>query len=103
MAFEVDLSLKNSAKDLLKYGPQINRLKLQVHYLTDNILRFKIYDPTHRRYEVPIQKNFPLLQQRLAKVDPNSAQYSMHLSDNETDFQLAIERKSTKTKVSVIF
>ncbi|XP_072111509.1 sucrase-isomaltase, intestinal [Mobula birostris] len=39
--------------------PTIEILKVQVTFLNDNMLNFKIFDPQEKRYEVPIQLHFP--------------------------------------------
>ncbi|CAG2100956.1 unnamed protein product [Medioppia subpectinata] len=57
--FEIDLQLKDTAKSLLKSMQQIDKLRLKVDYLTENILRFKIFDPKVKRYEFPLQNTFP--------------------------------------------
>ncbi|XP_054165466.1 sucrase-isomaltase, intestinal-like [Oppia nitens] len=65
--------------------------------MTENILRFTLRDAKHRRYEVPIQSTFNLLDS--VEMDANRRQYSLDLGTNLTDFQFAITRKSTKTKL----
>ncbi|TRY94146.1 hypothetical protein DNTS_001829, partial [Danionella cerebrum] len=37
----------------------INKLRVEVTYLTDNSLRWKIFDPENARYEVPVHLNLP--------------------------------------------
>ncbi|CAG2168009.1 unnamed protein product [Oppiella nova] len=93
---EATLKLKDSAKDT-KLVTQLDALKTEVTYLTENILRVKIFDANNKRYEVPIQSNFPLLQQPLHKIDENLRKYKFNL--NKTDFGFDIERKSTSTKI----
>ena len=97
---EVELQLKETAKKTTSFA-QIENLKLEVSYLTDRILRFKIFDPKNKRYEVPFQKNFPLLQTSPQEKDENNRKYSVDLSYEESkdNFQFSISRKETKTKV----
>ena len=99
--FKVELKLKETAKNLLKSMPQIDSLVFEVIYLTQNILRFKILDPKTSRYEVPVQKTFPLLTQRLPKIDEKSIKYFIELNSNETDFSFAVLRKDSKTRMFV--
>ena len=79
---EVDLVVKDSAKSLFKRAKQIENLKLEVTYLSDRILRFKVVDPKNARYEVPFQKNFPLLQKAVQKTDEKDRIYSIDFSES---------------------
>ncbi|XP_054167613.1 sucrase-isomaltase, intestinal-like [Oppia nitens] len=80
--------------------PQIEKLKLQVTYLTDNIVRFRITDPANKRYEVPVQHTFPLLMERRAAiVDENSTKYAIELNEKSNNFDFAVVRKDTKTRL----
>lgn len=96
---EVDLQIKESAKSLLKSSPYIENLKFEVTYLTDRIVRFKVLDAKNSRYEVPIQKNFPLLKKAIEKSDENQRYYSVDISQSKDDFTFEIMRKATETKV----
>jgi len=93
---EAVLKLKESAKTT-KFVQQLETLKLEVNYLTENILRFKIFDPNSHRYEVPVQKHFPLLQNPPKNVNKNNRKYSFNL--NQNDFQFNIQRQNTSTKM----
>lgn len=96
---EVDLVLKNSAKTIFKKAKQIEDLKFEVTYLTDRILRFKIFDPKNKRYEVPFQKNFPLLQKGIQKTEEKERFYSVDVSQSKDDFSFFVRRKDSKTKL----
>jgi hypothetical protein len=92
--------LKTTAKKSVKWE-QIENLKFSVNYLTENILRFRITDPKNKRYEVPVQQQFPLLQKSPVERDESKRKYSVEFS-NETlreNFQFSIVRKDTKTKM----
>lgn len=93
---EADLQLKPSAKKSLK-SEQIENLKFTVSYLTENILRFKITDPKNKRYEVPVQQQFPLLQKSPLEKDESKRKYSVDVTNG--DFNFTITRKETKTKM----
>ncbi|CAG2107310.1 unnamed protein product, partial [Medioppia subpectinata] len=60
---DIDLQLKDTSRRTLKKIPQIESLRVEVSFLTDRILRVKIVDTNSSRYEVPVQKEFPLLNQ----------------------------------------
>ena len=95
---EADLKLKETAKTLLKSGPQIEELKLTVDYLTDKILRLKIFDPKNARYEVPI--GFDLVEKGSKQTDESKRKYTVDITDNsKTGFQISIVRKDTKSKM----
>jgi hypothetical protein len=98
---EADLKLKETAKKTTKSWPQIENLKFEVNYLTDSVLRFKIYDSKNKRYEVPVQKDFPLLQNSPQEKDETKRKYSIDLNYEQIkdNFHFSIIRKSSKTKV----
>jgi len=98
---EAELVLKETAKKTTKSFGQIENLKLEVSYLTDRILRFKIHDSKNKRYEVPIQKNFPLLQNSPQEKDETKRKYTFDLSYEESkdNFHFSISRKDSKTKM----
>ncbi len=98
---EAELHLKETAHKTTKSWPQIENLKFEVNYLTDRILRFRIYDSKNKRYEVPIQKDFPLLQKSPQEKDETERKYSIDLNYEEIkdNFHFSITRKSSKTKM----
>jgi hypothetical protein len=75
-----------------KFVEHLETLKIEVNYLTENILRFKTYDPKNKRYEVPARKNFPLLLEAPKKTNENDRKYKVNVE--KTNFQFDIERKS---------
>lgn len=98
---EALLDLKESAKKT-KFVEQLETLKIEVNYMTENIVRFKISDPKNKRYEVPAQKNFPLLSPLLGppkKLNESDMKYSVHI--NNTDFNLNIQRKSSDSSTKM--
>lgn len=99
---EAVLQLKESAKST-KFVEQLDTLKFEVNYLTENILRFKIFDPKNKRYEVPVQKNFPLLLNPPKKTNENDRTYSVNV--DKTNFQFDIKRKNhnSSTKMLAFF
>ncbi len=95
---EAILELKESAKKI-KFVEQLETLKFELNYLTDRILRFKLYDHKNKRYEVPIQNTFPLLLESPVETDERERMYGVNVNKNNDDFQFEIYRKSTKTKM----
>ncbi|CAG2177078.1 unnamed protein product, partial [Oppiella nova] len=96
---EVELQLKETARKTLQKVPQIESLRVDVSYLTENILRVKIVDPKDSRYEVPIQTEFPLLQQKLNYLNDDQRVYNVDINEISDDFTFTITRKSSKTKI----
>ncbi len=95
---EAILELKELAKKI-KYVEQLDTIKFELNYLTDRILRFKLYDQKNKRYSVPIQKTFPLLLESPVETDERERMYGVNVHQNNNDFQFEIYRKSTKTKM----
>ncbi|EWC45319.1 hypothetical protein DRE_00718 [Drechslerella stenobrocha 248] len=77
-----------------KYGPSINRLKLEVYPFTAKIARIKIVDAGRRRWEVP-QELVPI-GEVLSDIEklPLNADFELLLDDEPGDVGFAIIRKS---------
>lgn len=97
---EANLELKTTAKQYKKFE-HIENLKFSVYYLTENILRFKITDPKNKRYEVPIQQQFPLLMKSPVENNETKRNYLVDFSYeiSKDNFHFSILRKETKTKM----
>lgn len=63
-------------------------LRLDVYFEEEYRLRFKIYDPAHRRFEVPIQVPTKSLQ-------ASSTAYSVDIGKVGDDFHITVKRNST--------
>ncbi|CAG2105314.1 unnamed protein product [Medioppia subpectinata] len=94
---EADLQLKDTAKRTLKSMPSIESLKFSVKYMTENILRFTKRDPAVKRYEVPVQQVFNLMDR--TERDEQKRRYAVDVGTDLNDFQFTITRKDTKTKI----
>ncbi|XP_074171362.1 putative maltase-glucoamylase 2 [Rhinolophus sinicus] len=68
-------------------------LTLRVIYHTENMLQFKIYDPTNKRYEVPVPLNTP----RSPVGSPENRLYDVRIQTNP--FGIQIRRKSSDTVI----
>ncbi|KAF6276142.1 putative maltase-glucoamylase 2 (putative) [Rhinolophus ferrumequinum] len=68
-------------------------LNLRVIYHTENMLQFKIYDPTKKRYEVPVPLNTP----RSPVGSPENRLYDVRIQTNP--FGIQIRRKSSDTVI----
>ena len=97
--FEAQLQIKDWAKTLLKHSQYIEKLKFEVTYLTDRIVRVKVLDANNIRYEVPFQKNFPLLKQINDKTSESDRKYKVEISDSKDNFSFSVVRNKTKTKL----
>lgn len=72
---------------------QFDLLKFDVEFLTENILRFKIIPQHQKRYEVPVQKDFPLLNQKINEIDEKKRNYNIQVNQNNQSFDFSITRK----------
>ncbi|CAO2603307.1 Probable maltase-glucoamylase 2 [Lemmus lemmus] len=72
---------------------KISSLKLSVIYHTENMLQFKIYSPTNKRYEVPIPLNIP------ASPLGSSENCLYNVTVKTNPFGLQIRRKSSSTVI----
>uniref|UniRef100_A0A8C0A3V6 Maltase-glucoamylase n=1 Tax=Bos mutus grunniens TaxID=30521 RepID=A0A8C0A3V6_BOSMU len=80
-----------SASDTL--SATIGFLRLSVTYHTENMLQFKIYDPTNKRYEVPVPLNTP----SSPVGSPENCLYDVKVQNNP--FGIQIRRKSSSTVI----
>ncbi|XP_043925917.1 maltase-glucoamylase, intestinal-like [Protopterus annectens] len=77
-----------------RFGPQfpsITPLEVDVTYLENSFLRFKIYDPNNKRYEVPVPLDLPTT----LATDESKRLYEVHITDQP--FGIQVKRKSTGT------
>ncbi|XP_057648889.1 putative maltase-glucoamylase-like protein FLJ16351 [Chionomys nivalis] len=72
---------------------KISSLKLSVIYHTENMLQFKIYSPTNKRYEVPVPLNVP------AEPLGSSEGCLYNVTVKINPFGLQIRRKSSNTVI----
>jgi hypothetical protein len=98
---DANLVITNSSK-ATKFVTQLENLKFEANYLTDRILRFRIYDPKTKRYEVPVQSNFPLLLSSPKETNESKRHYQLSINSNNNTFSFNITRKSTNAKLYVI-
>lgn len=88
---DASLVVNPAAHKSFSFAP-IENLKLEVNYLTENILRIKITDPAHKRYEVPLQFN----EFTIPNDNPSKTNYDVSLTGN---FNLTVTRKATGAKM----
>ncbi|XP_064228866.1 LOW QUALITY PROTEIN: probable maltase-glucoamylase 2 [Aotus nancymaae] len=72
---------------------KISFLRLSVIYHTANMLQVKIYDPTNKRYEVPVPLNTP----PQPDDDPENRLYDVRIQNNP--FGIQIQRKTSSTVI----
>jgi len=87
---ESTLTLKSDAKKSTTFA-QIGQLKFQATHVTENILRLRITDPAHMRYEVPIQSEW-----NIPTATPAKTNYDVSLTG---DFHLVVSRKGSAVKL----
>ncbi|XP_051007616.1 maltase-glucoamylase [Acomys russatus] len=88
-----DISLKASPYSNAFPSTPVSQLQLRVTYHKDNMLQFKIYDPNHKRYEVPVPLNIP----SVPSSTPDGCLYDVLIKENP--FGIEIRRKSTGTVI----
>uniref|UniRef100_A0ABI7Z2Y0 P-type domain-containing protein n=1 Tax=Felis catus TaxID=9685 RepID=A0ABI7Z2Y0_FELCA len=71
----------------------ISFLRLSVIYHTENMLQFKIFDATNKRYEVPVPLNTP----PSPVGSPENRLYDVRIQNNP--FGIQIQRKSSNTVI----
>ncbi|XP_048460068.1 maltase-glucoamylase [Rhincodon typus] len=69
--------------------PTVQILQVDVTYLSDNMLNFKIFDPKAKRFEVPVQLNIP----KGTKGDNSTRLYEVQFTN--FPFGIQVKRKST--------
>ncbi|XP_033884004.3 sucrase-isomaltase, intestinal [Acipenser ruthenus] len=72
-------------------SPTIETLQVDVKYLDNYILQFKIYDPNNKRYEVPVPFNIP----QDPTIDPSKRLYEVIVENSP--FGIKVKRTSTGT------
>ncbi|XP_044210999.1 maltase-glucoamylase, intestinal [Thunnus albacares] len=74
-------------------SPDIDTLRVEIHYHSGHMLQFKIKDPATDRYEVPV----PLKVPDAPDTNENNRLYKVHVTHNP--FGIQVVRKSTGTKI----
>ncbi|GFT05867.1 sucrase-isomaltase, intestinal [Nephila pilipes] len=78
------------------YGPSFSSVGVDITYINEEVIRVRIIDNLNKRYEVPAQKDFPLLQ-ATKHMDPDSMNYLISASKQSEIFSFQIIRKQDKT------
>eukprot|EP00064_Thunnus_orientalis_P008511 superscaffoldBa00001014_g8534 len=74
-------------------SPDIDTLRVEIHYHNGHMLQFKVKDPATDRYEVPV----PLTVPDAPDTNENNRLYKVHVTHNP--FGIQVVRKSTGTKI----
>lgn len=90
---EALLQVKPLSHHSLPFAP-IEKVKLEVTHLSDAILRIRLTDPAHKRYEVPLGEELTL-----PKTSGNaaSAKYEVALEADAASFHLVVSRKGSSS------
>uniref|UniRef100_A0A8D2KQH1 alpha-glucosidase n=1 Tax=Varanus komodoensis TaxID=61221 RepID=A0A8D2KQH1_VARKO len=84
---------KKSVKSATLSLEPINTLRLEVKYHENNMLQFKIYDYSKKRYEVPVPLNLP----NTPASTPENRLYDVSVQNNP--FGIQVRRRSTGTVI----
>ncbi|XP_053512591.1 maltase-glucoamylase isoform X2 [Artibeus jamaicensis] len=87
------LPLSAAARTSDTLSAKISFLKLSVTYHTESMLQFKVYDPTNKRYEVPVPLNTP----SSPVGSPENRLYDVEIQNNP--FGIQIRRNSSGTVI----
>ncbi|XP_044058887.1 maltase-glucoamylase, intestinal [Siniperca chuatsi] len=74
-------------------SPDIDTLRVEIHYHSSDMLQFKIQDPATHRYEVPVPLSVPAA----PETNENKRLYKVLVTNNP--FGIQVIRKSTGTKI----
>lgn len=74
-------------------SPDVNTLRVEIQYLSAHLLRFKIYDPVNKRFEVPVPLSVP------PTPETDEAKRLYRVEVNAVPFGIRVYRKSTGTKI----
>ncbi|GLD74046.1 sucrase-isomaltase, intestinal [Lates japonicus] len=91
---KIDITRNKKHRSIGRPGsPDIDTLRVEVHYHSGDMLQFKIWDPATYRYEVPV----PLTVPAVPETDENKRLYKVLIENNP--FGIKVIRKSTGTKI----
>lgn len=90
---QYNLSVINDSKRSAPKFKLIENLSIKYTPITNQIVRFQIRDRDLNRYEVPIQKDFPLLQNKKPVTKPD---YEIKIGSNKQPFGFKITRLDNK-------
>ncbi|KAJ8410764.1 hypothetical protein AAFF_G00187210 [Aldrovandia affinis] len=58
MSFDIHRNIKHQAARRTE-SPDIDHLRVEIRYLSDHMLQFKVFDPANKRFEVPVPLDVP--------------------------------------------
>ncbi|XP_028817377.1 maltase-glucoamylase, intestinal isoform X2 [Denticeps clupeoides] len=87
-----DIQRNNVYQRMWEESPNIDKLRVSITYLSGHALRFKIYDPANKRYEVPVPLNLP-------SPETDEAKRLYEVRVNQQPFGIRVVRKSTGTVI----
>uniref|UniRef100_A0A8D0AIN6 Maltase n=1 Tax=Sander lucioperca TaxID=283035 RepID=A0A8D0AIN6_SANLU len=74
-------------------SPDIDTIRVKIHYHSSDMLQFKIWDPATDRYEVPVPLSVPAA----PETDESKRLYKVEVTPNP--FGIQVTRKRTGTKI----
>lgn len=86
----IDLERNTDYPPQRPQSPDINKLRVEITYLSGHSLRWKIFDPDKKRYEVPV----PLMLPSTPETDEGKRLYKVQINQ-EPPFGIQVIRKDT--------
>ncbi|CAL8345363.1 unnamed protein product, partial [Arctogadus glacialis] len=92
MTFDITRNVKYGSSGL-PGSPDIDQLRVEVRYHSEHMLQFKIWDPSNKRYEVPVPLSVP------ATPETSEAKRLYKVVITNRPFGIKVIRKSTETTI----
>ncbi|XP_052008312.1 sucrase-isomaltase, intestinal-like [Xyrauchen texanus] len=89
----LDLDRNTDFPSQRSVSPDIDKLRVEITYLSSHSLRWKIFDPSNKRYEVPVTINLP----DTPETNEDNRLYKVQISKQQ--FGIQVIRKSTNEMI----
>lgn len=89
----IEITRKSQLRSSRPDSPDINNLRVEIHYHSSDMLQFKILDPATKRYEVPVPFDVP------ASPETDASKRLYEVKYTSDPFGIQVIRKSTGAKI----
>ncbi|XP_023648457.2 sucrase-isomaltase, intestinal isoform X1 [Paramormyrops kingsleyae] len=93
IGWKVDIQRDPKLQSRRPDSPDIDKLRVEINYLSGAMLQFKIYDPVKKRFEVPVPLDIP----PTPEMDANKRLYEVSVA--QQPFGIKVTRKNTGTVI----